>query len=65
MKVMPGSWLIASVCIERITAMSSTILEVYGSRSLIQVPLLPCWAKLPIEPNSGNDFCRAVMPVTR
>ena len=37
---------IASVFIERIRQMSSTIFAVNGSSSPIQVPLCPCCAKL-------------------
>ena len=34
MKVWAGSWLICSVTIERMTAMSSTIFAVWGRKSL-------------------------------
>ena len=64
-KVMAGSWLIASVCSERITAMSSAIPAVNGSSSLYQVPPAPCWANLKIEPAIGSDAWLPVIPVSR
>ena len=39
MKVIAGSWLMASVFIERTMARSSTMLAVCGSSSEIQAPL--------------------------
>ena len=41
--VIAGSWLIASVCIERIKQMSSTILAVCGRARSATAPLWPCW----------------------
>ena len=38
MNVIAGSWLIASVCIDLMTQMSSTIFAVCGSSSLTHVP---------------------------
>jgi len=46
MKVMAGSWLMASVCIERMKHRSSTIFAFHGSSSLTHMPLLPCRANL-------------------
>ena len=41
MKVIAGSWLMASVWTERMTVMSSAIFLCHGSSSLIQVPASP------------------------
>ena len=43
---MAGSWLIASVCMLRMIAMSSTMRAVYGSSSDTHAPDLPCCANL-------------------
>jgi len=60
-----GSWLIASVCIDRITQMSSAIRAMFGKSSLIHMPLFPCWANLNRLGARGNEAWRAVMPVSR
>ena len=60
-----GSWLIASVCIERTMHRSSTIFAVCGRSSLTQAPDWPCCANSNCDPASGNDFWMAVMPVRR
>ena len=44
--VQAGSWLIAVVLTDFITASMSTTLAVCGRSSLIQRPDLPCWANL-------------------
>src|SRR5947208_1872337 len=62
---MAGSWLIASVLSDLTTAMSSATVATFGSSSLTQRPHLPCCANLNIGATQGNDFCPAVMPVTR
>ena len=41
MRVLAGSWLMASVCIERITARSSMCLARCGKSVVISVPLWP------------------------
>ena len=64
-KVTAGSWLIASVCIDLTMQSSSTILAVWGIRSLTHVPDLPCRANSNWEPAMGNDRWNAVMPVRR
>ena len=53
--VIAGSWLIASVNIDRTMHKSSTTLAVCGSRSDTHVPLLPCWSNPNCEPASGSD----------
>jgi len=45
MKVMAGSWLMASVWTERTTVMSSAIFLCQGSSSLIHVPSCPHCSK--------------------
>ena len=65
MKVIAGSWLIASVYIERTMQSSSAISAVCGSSSLIQAPLAPCWAKAKRDGAIGKDFWPEVMPVRR
>ncbi len=65
MSVTAGSWLMASVCMERMRQNLSAIFWVYGSRSEIHAPASPhC-----LPPTSGcmtlNAFWLAVMPVTR
>ncbi len=54
-KVIAGSWLIASVNIDRTTHNWSMILAVCGSRSDTHVPLLPYWSNPNCEPASGSD----------
>jgi len=60
-----GSWLIASVFIVRMIAMSSTILAVCGRISDTQAPDLPCCWKEYADGATGKRFWPAVMPVTR
>ena len=60
-----GSWLIASVFIERIIEMSSTIFAVFGSSSDTHAPLLPYCANLNIDGAIGKRVCPAVMVVNR
>ena len=64
-KVMPGSWLIASVCIDLMKHSSSTIFAVWGIRSLTQVRVSPCCLNSNIDGTRGNRSCPAVMVVTR
>ena len=64
-KVTAGSWLIASVCIDRTMQSSSTIFAVCGSRSLTQAPDRPCCAKSNCDPAIGNERWNAVIPVSR
>ena len=64
-KVMPGSWLIASVCIDLMNVSSSTIFAVWGMRSLTQVPVAPCCWNWNIDGTRGKRSCPAVMVVTR
>jgi len=45
MKVIAGSWLIASVKTERTTQSLSTTVAVWGRSSLTHVPACPCCAK--------------------
>src|SRR5215472_1909072 len=65
MYVMAGSWLMASVCIERTKHMSSTIFAVHGKSSLTHMPDLPCWANLYFDGAIGNRACPLVMVVRR
>ncbi len=65
MYVVAGSWLIASVFIDLMTAMSSTIFATLGINSLTHRPHWPCWANLNIGAAQGNDFWPDVMPVMR
>jgi hypothetical protein len=46
MTVWAGSWLIWSVCIERMMQISSAILAVYGRMSAISWPDWPCLRKV-------------------
>ena len=64
-RVMAGSWLIASVFMLRMKHMSSTILAVCGSSSLTHIPLWPCWANLYFDGAIGNRFCPEVIVVSR
>jgi hypothetical protein len=63
--VVAGSWLIASVYIERMMHKSSTTFAVWGSNSLTHVPFCPCRLNLKIEPASGNVAWLPDMPVSR
>ena len=64
-KVIAGSWLIASVCIERMMQMSSTIPAVCGKSSLSHAPLWPCCANLKIDGATGKLFWPEVIVVIR
>ncbi len=64
-KVIAGSWLIASVCIERMMQMSSTMLAVCGKSSLSDAPLWPCRANLKIDGATGKLFWPEVIVVIR
>ena len=64
-KVIAGSWLMASVCIDLTRQMSSTICAVCGSNSLSQAPQRPCWANLKIDGATGRLFCPEVIVVIR
>jgi hypothetical protein len=57
--------LIASVYIERMTVMSSTIFAVYGRSSEIQVPLSPCCANGKTDGAMGKRDCPEVIVVRR
>ena len=46
MKVIAGSWLMASVCSEQMRQISSANFDVCGSNSLSHMPLWPCCANL-------------------
>ena len=63
--VIAGSWLIASVCIDRMKHMSSTIRAVWGSSSQTHMPLLPCRANLYFDGAIGNRFWPEVIVVSR
>ena len=53
-KVMAGSWLIASVCIVRMTQRSSATSPVWLSRSLYSTPDFPYFLKFVNAPASGS-----------
>ena len=63
--VMAGSWLIASVCIERMKHISSTTLAVHGSSSVTHMPDLPCCSNLNFVGATGKRFWPLVMVVRR
>ena len=63
--VIAGSWLMASVYIERTMQRSSTTLAVCGSRSLTQVPFAPWRLNPNRDPASGSDAWLPDMPVSR
>ena len=63
--VIAGSWLIASVYIERTMHRSSTILAVCGNRSLTQAPHWPCCWNGKIDGTSGNVDWPEVIVVSR
>src|SRR5206468_3263187 len=65
MKLMAGSWLIASVFIERMKQRSSAILATFGSISLIHMPEGPYCANLYFDGATGNRFCPEVIVVRR
>ena len=64
-KVIAGSWLIASVNIERIMHQRSAWRAMLGIRSLNHIPLSPCWAKGKIEGATGKLFWPLVIVVSR
>jgi len=59
------SWLIASVCSDFTTQMSSAIVPVCGSNSLSHRPHLPWRLKRNIGATQGNELWPEVMPVMR
>ena len=64
--VMAGSWVIASVCIERMNATSSAHCEKYGSSSeFIHMPFCPYCANLYFDGAMGKRACFEVMVVSR
>jgi hypothetical protein len=63
--VIAGSWLIASVFIDRTMQTSSTTRAVCGSSSLNQTPDFPCRANLKQDGATGKLACVAVIPVSR
>ena len=65
MKVIAGSWLIASVCIDRTIAKSSTIFAIFGSNSDTHAPFFPCCANLNFEGAIGNRLWPDVIVVNR
>ena len=62
---MPGSWLIASVCIERMTQSSSAKRPVWLMMSLYSMPLWPYLLKSTNEPASESVAWYPLMPVRR
>ena len=65
MKVMAGSWLMASVCMERTMHHSSAMPAMWGITSLNQAPDWPCWANLKMLGAMGKDFWPEVIVVRR
>ena len=65
MKVIAGSWLIASVYIDRTMAKSSTIFAMFGSNSDTHAPVFPCCANLNFDGAIGNRLCPDVIVVRR
>ena len=65
MKLMAGSWLMASVFMLRMKHMSSTMLAVLGNSSVTHIPLWPCCANLNLEGAIGNRVWPLVMVVSR
>ena len=63
--VIAGSWLMASVCSERIQQISSASLAVCGSRSLSHMPHWPCCWKAYLEGAIGKRAWPEVMVVRR
>src|SRR5262245_10643924 len=63
---MAGSWLMASVCMERMNAMSSTHFAVNGNNSVfIMMPLLPAALNFHFDGAMGKRFCPEVIVVKR
>ena len=63
--VIAGSWLIASVCNERMMHISSASLAVCGKSSLIHDPDSPCWLNLKMLGATGNEACAELIVVLR
>jgi hypothetical protein len=65
--VIAGSWLIASVCIERTTHSSDATVPSCGRSSLNHSPSARflCSANLNMDGATGNRVCPLVMPVRR
>ncbi len=63
---MPGSWLIASVCMEWMKQSSCATLPVCGINSLTHAPswLLAYLLNLKIEGATGKRACPLVIPVS-
>ena len=61
--VSAGSWFTESVCIDLMTARSSTIFAVQGSSSLTHMPAFPCWENLYSDGWIGNFDCALAMPM--
>ena len=61
-KVMAGSWLIASVCIDRISADCRPSLAVCGNNSLNHMPAFPVLGELEHGGAVGNVDCRPSCP---
>ncbi len=65
MNEIAGSWLIASVCIDRMNAILSTNFDVCGNNSLTHIPESPYWAKLYLLGAIGNRDWPLVIVVKR
>ena len=65
MKVMAGSWLMASVCMVRMKHMSSTIFAVHGSSSHTSMRHWPYFANLNFDGAMGKRAWPLVMVVRR
>src|SRR4028118_1455093 len=65
MYVVAGSWWIAAVFIDLITAMSSTTPATFGISSLTHVPHSPCCANVKAGAAQGKDLWPAAPPVMR
>ena len=62
---MPGSWLMASVCMDRMTAMSLAMLAVWGRISENHAPPSPCCENSNTEGATGKRDCPDVIVVRR
>ena len=62
---MAGSWLIASVCTDRMRQRSSATAAVCGKSSLNSAPDSPYFANLKIVGATGRLFCPEVIVVIR
>ena len=63
--VIAGSWLIASVCMERIMHQRSACRPMLGNSSLNHMPLSPCWRNENIDGATGKFFWPLVIVVSR